>query len=104
MTIGIAGKTRRAAENKEYERQRTRAEDNWREGIMEWQEERIRNKRPSRWMKGIDFISMERVIKTKYIGRDGVHLNRFGYENFNDKISDFVQVTKLEKANQKRRG
>ena len=60
---------------------------------MRWQEERIRNKRPSRWIEGLDFISMERVIKAKDIGRDRVHLNRFGYEKFYDKIFDFVQVT-----------
>ena len=93
VTIGIVGITRRTAENREYERQRTRAEDTWSEEITRWQEERIRNKRPSRWIEGLDFISMERVIKAKDLGRDGVHLNRFGYETFYDKIFDFVQVT-----------
>ena len=93
VTIGIVGITRRMAENREFERQRVRAEDIWSEEIMRWQEERIRNKRPSRWIEGLDFISMERVIKAKDIGRDGVHLNRFGYEKFYDKIFDFVQVT-----------
>ena len=44
-------------------------------------------------MEGIDIISMERVIKMKDIGRDGVNLNRFGYEKFYDKIADFIQVT-----------
>ena len=44
-------------------------------------------------MEGLDFISMERVIKAKDIEKDGVHLNRFGYEKFYDKIFDFVQVT-----------
>ena len=36
---------------------------------------------------------MERVINAKDLGRDGVHLNRFGYEKFYDKIFDFIQVT-----------
>ena len=93
VTVGIVGITRRTAENREFERQRVRAEDIWSEEIMRWQEEWIRNKRPSRWIEGLDFISMERVIKAKDIGRDGVHLNRFGYEKFYDKIFDFVQVT-----------
>ena len=48
VTVGIVGITRRTAENREFERQRVRAEDIWSEEIMRWQEERIRNKRPSR--------------------------------------------------------
>ena len=94
------GITRRTAENREYERQRARAEDIWSEEIMRWQEERIRNKRPSRWIEGLDFISMERVKKAKDIGRDGVHLNRFGYEKFY-KIFDFVQVTQNNSISEK---
>ena len=73
-------------------RDRTRAEDIWSEEIMRWQEEH-KKQRPSRWIEGLDFISMERVIKAKDLGRDGVHLNGFGYEKFYDKIFDFVQVT-----------
>ena len=93
VTIRIVGITRRTAETREFKRQRTRAEDIWSEEIMRWQEERIKNKRASKWIEGLDFISMERVIETKDLGRDGVHLNRFGYEKFYDKIFDFVQVT-----------
>ena len=44
-------------------------------------------------MEGIDFFSVERAIKIKDIGRDGVHRDGFGYEKFYDKIADFIQVT-----------
>ena len=46
VTVGIVGITRRTAENREFERQKVRAEDIWSEEIMRWQEERIRNKDP----------------------------------------------------------
>ena len=93
MIIGIVGITRRTAENREFERQKMRVEDIRSEEIMGSQEERIRNQRTSRWMEGIDFFSVERAIKIKNIGRDGIHLSGFGYEKFYDKIADFIQVT-----------
>ena len=36
---------------------------------------------------------MERAIKSRDVGRDGKHLNRFGYKAFYDEIEDFIQVT-----------
>ena len=92
VTIGIVGIARRTIATRELDRQRERVEDIWSEEIMGWQAERIRNKRPSRWMEGIDLISMERVIISKDVGRDDVHLNRFEYEKFYNKITEFMQV------------
>ena len=94
VTIGLVGIPRRGVGERDFEHERERAENIWGEEIFRWQAERVKNKRPDRWMEGIEFISMGRVIQSKDVGRDGVHLSRFGYKKFYDRIASYLEVTK----------
>ena len=64
---------------------------------------KIRNG-PNRWMEGITFLSMERVIKNRDIGSDGIHMNRFGYQKFFHKISEYIQIMKEKREETRNEG
>ena len=91
VTVGIVSITRRD-QGMEFERERRLSEEVWLREIERWQKQRIRNRRPKRCVEGTSFISMDGVVWSYDIGRDGVHMKPHGYRKFYEKIGKYIGV------------
>ena len=91
VTVGVVAVTRRPGEEKQFEIQRVRLEQILEEEIERWSVQK-RERGVERCMEGISFLGMEKVIKNRDVGADGIHLSWHGCNKFYHKIAEFIEI------------